>query len=115
MIVSADGDGGMYAGRCPNRKESPSLSDKSKSLVLVNYFKTFPMEELMCIDNSGELINRLHTCYGATGNRWANFVTFNYYKACASFYLNPWPKSYVYIYTYRKVKERIIRSCGHTQ
>lgn len=80
LIVSADGDGGMYAGRCPNRKESPSLSNKSRSLVLVNYFRTIPMKELTCIDNSGELMDMLHTCYGAAGNRWANFVAVNYYK-----------------------------------
>ncbi|KAG8662401.1 hypothetical protein MANES_01G102700v8 [Manihot esculenta] len=80
MVENQYGDGGMFAGRCPNRKESPSLSNKSKSLVLVNYFRTIPMKELTCIDNSEELMDMLHTCYGAAGNRWANFVAVNYYK-----------------------------------
>ncbi|KAF2299238.1 hypothetical protein GH714_031078 [Hevea brasiliensis] len=80
MVENHYGDGGMHAGSCPNRAESPSLNDKSKSLVLVNYFRTIPMKELTCIDNSRELIDMLHTCYDAAGNRWANFVAVNYYK-----------------------------------
>ncbi|KDP24290.1 hypothetical protein JCGZ_25586 [Jatropha curcas] len=80
MVENQYGDGGMHVGSCPNRAESSSLSDKSKSLVLVNYFRTIPMKELTCIDNSGGLINMLHTCYGPAGNRWANFVAVNYYK-----------------------------------
>lgn len=76
----SDGDGGMKEGSCPNRAESSPLDDKSKSLVLVNYFKTTPLKVLTCIDNSGQLINMLQTCYGAAGNRWANFVAVDYYK-----------------------------------
>ncbi|RDX93207.1 PI-PLC X domain-containing protein, partial [Mucuna pruriens] len=74
------GDGGMKAGSCPNRAESPPLNDTSKSLVLVNYFRTTPFKPITCKDNSGGLINMLHTCYGAAGNRWANFVAVDYYK-----------------------------------
>ncbi|KAG8659638.1 PI-PLC X domain-containing protein At5g67130 isoform X2 [Manihot esculenta] len=80
MVENQYGDGGMHAGSCPNRAESPSLNDKSKSLGLVNYFRTIPMKELTCIDNSKDLLDMLHTCYGAAGNRWANFVAVNYYK-----------------------------------
>ncbi|WCJ25540.1 PLC-like phosphodiesterases superfamily protein [Euphorbia peplus] len=80
MVENQYGDGGMHAGKCPNRAESASLNDKSKSLVLVNYFRTLSMKELTCIDNSGELIDMVNTCYNAAGNRWANFVAVNYYK-----------------------------------
>lgn len=75
-----DGNDGMHAGSCPNRAESPPLNDKSKSLVLVNYFESFPIKQTTCVHNSGDLINMLHTCYGAAGNRWANFVAVDYYK-----------------------------------
>jgi len=75
-----DGDGGRKEGSCPNRAESPPLNDKSKSLVLVNYFRTAPFKPVTCQDNSGGLIDMLHTCYGAAGNRWANFVAVDFYK-----------------------------------
>ncbi|GAV87406.1 hypothetical protein CFOL_v3_30832 [Cephalotus follicularis] len=80
MVENQYGDGGMKAGSCPNRSESAPLVDKSKSLVLVNYFSTIPMKETTCVHNSGDLIDMLKTCYGAAGNRWANFVAVNYYK-----------------------------------
>jgi hypothetical protein len=70
----------MKEGNCPNRAESPPLNDTGKSLVLVNYFRSFPLKPLSCEDNSGGLINMLHTCYGASGNRWANFVAVDFYK-----------------------------------
>ncbi|KAK7295505.1 hypothetical protein RJT34_18414 [Clitoria ternatea] len=80
MVENQYGDGGMKAGSCPNRAESSALNDKSKSLVLVNYFRTIPIKPITCEDNSGKLIDMLHTCYGAAGNRWANFVAVDYYK-----------------------------------
>lgn len=80
MVENQYGDGGMKAGSCPNRAESASLDDRSKSLVLVNYFRSPPIKLLSCGDHSGNLINMLHTCYGAAGNRWANFVAVDYYK-----------------------------------
>lgn len=80
ILNCADGDGGRKAGSCPNRAESSPLNDKSKSLVLVNYFRSVPIKPITCEDNSGELINMIHTCYGAAGNRWANFVAVDYYK-----------------------------------
>ena len=70
----------MKAGSCPNRAESSPLDDKSKSLVLVNYFRTTPFKPITCAENSGGLIDMLKTCYGAAGSRWANFVAVDYYK-----------------------------------
>ncbi|KAG4937506.1 hypothetical protein JHK85_052425 [Glycine max] len=80
MVENQYGDGGRKAGSCPNRAESSPLNDKSKSLVLVNYFRSTPIKPITCEDNSGELINMLQTCFGAAGNRWANFVAVDYYK-----------------------------------
>ncbi|KAF8010151.1 hypothetical protein BT93_J0948 [Corymbia citriodora subsp. variegata] len=80
MVENQYGDDGMKAGSCPKRAESATLDDRSKSLVLVNYFRSLPIKLLTCEDNSGDLINMLHTCYGAAGNRWANFVAVDYYK-----------------------------------
>ncbi|EOY03774.1 hypothetical protein QQP08_014709 [Theobroma cacao] len=80
MVENQYGNGGMQAGSCPNRGESSALDDTSKSLVLVNYFHSIPSDSATCKDNSGDLINMLHTCYGAAGNRWANFVAVDYYK-----------------------------------
>lgn len=75
-----DGDGGMEAGNCSNRAESSPLDDKTKSLVLVNYFRSVPIKLSACVQNSEDLIDMLQTCYGASGNRWANFVAVDYYK-----------------------------------
>ncbi|KAH7846773.1 hypothetical protein Vadar_017981 [Vaccinium darrowii] len=80
MVENQYGDGGMKAGSCPNRAESSPLDDKTKSLVLVNYFRTNPIKLSACVQNSAPLIDMLQTCYGASGNRWANFVAVNYYK-----------------------------------
>lgn len=80
MVENQYGNGGMKEGNCPKRGESSALDDKSKSLVLVNYFRTTPIKQLTCGDNSGELINMLRTCYAAAGNRWANFLAVDFYK-----------------------------------
>ncbi|XP_058081502.1 PI-PLC X domain-containing protein At5g67130 [Magnolia sinica] len=80
MVENQYGNGGMNAGSCPNRAESAPLTDTSKSLVLVNYFQSIPIKQLACGHNSADLINMLHTCYGAAANRWANFVAVDYYK-----------------------------------
>ncbi|KAJ8637362.1 hypothetical protein MRB53_011629 [Persea americana] len=80
MVENQHGDDGMQPGICSNRKESSPLYDKSKSLVLVNYFEKIPYPEDSCMHHSGGLINMLHTCYGAAGDRWANFVAVDYYK-----------------------------------
>ncbi|KAG9132663.1 hypothetical protein Leryth_016708 [Lithospermum erythrorhizon] len=78
--VTTDGDDGMDAGKCFNREESSVLSDTSKSLVLVNYFRSIPIKPLACIQNSDGLFNMLQTCHDAAANRWANFVAVDYYK-----------------------------------
>ncbi|KAK3032544.1 hypothetical protein RJ639_036783 [Escallonia herrerae] len=80
MVENQYGDGGMKAGSCPNRAESSPLDDKTKSLVLVNYFRSVPLKLLACSQNSADLSDMLQTCYGAAGNRWANFVAVDYYK-----------------------------------
>ncbi|KAK7381228.1 hypothetical protein VNO78_33759 [Psophocarpus tetragonolobus] len=80
MVENQYGDGGRRAGRCPHRAESSPLNDKSKSLVLVNYFRSAPLKLITCEDNSGGLIDMLQTCRGAAGNRWGNFVAVDYYK-----------------------------------
>ncbi|KHG16842.1 hypothetical protein F383_07605 [Gossypium arboreum] len=80
MVETQYGDSGMQAGSCSNRVESSSLDDKTKSLVLVNYFHSMSSKEKTCEDNSGDLINMLRTCYAAAGNGWANFVAVDYYK-----------------------------------
>ncbi|XP_042970489.1 PI-PLC X domain-containing protein At5g67130-like isoform X1 [Carya illinoinensis] len=80
MVENQYGDGGMRAGNCPNRRESPPLDDKTKSLVLVNYFSSLPFKMTACGHNSADLIKMLHTCFGAAGNRWANFVAVDFYK-----------------------------------
>ncbi|KAK4850941.1 hypothetical protein QYF36_011205 [Acer negundo] len=80
MVENQYGNGGMHDGSCPNRGESSGLDDKSKSLVLVNYFETVPVKQTTCQHNSADLVNMLRTCYAAAGNRWANFVALDYYK-----------------------------------
>lgn len=76
----ADGDGGMEKGNCPNRAESSTMNDKSKSLVLVNYFRTLPLKPLACVQNSGNLLDMLMTCHDTAANRWANFIAVDFYK-----------------------------------
>lgn len=84
LYMSADGKNGMVHGKCPNRADSSALNDRSKSLVLVNHFRTIPIHQATCKDNSKHLINMLSTCYAAAGNRWANFVAVDYYKVKSS-------------------------------
>uniref|UniRef100_A0A0E0IW53 Phosphatidylinositol-specific phospholipase C X domain-containing protein n=1 Tax=Oryza nivara TaxID=4536 RepID=A0A0E0IW53_ORYNI len=75
-----DGDDGMDAGKCSNRAESAPLNDKTKSLVLVNYFPSVPVKVTACLQHSKSLTDMVNTCYGAAGNRWANFLAVDYYK-----------------------------------
>ena len=76
----------MNSGGCPNRAESAAHNDKTKTLVLVNYYKSVPIMKSSCEDNSLELINMLQTCYGAAGNQWANFVAVDFYKVKLLFF-----------------------------
>ncbi|KAK7381229.1 hypothetical protein VNO78_33760 [Psophocarpus tetragonolobus] len=80
MVENKFGNGGTEAGKCSHRKESSPLDDKTKSLVLVNYFRTIPLKPFMCDDHSQRLIDMIQTCHTAAGNRWANFVAVDYYK-----------------------------------
>ncbi|PSS28953.1 PI-PLC X domain-containing protein [Actinidia chinensis var. chinensis] len=80
IVESQYGDGGIDFRSCHKREESAPLHDKSKSLVLINYFDSVPTKKLSCENNSEDLIDMLHTCYKAAGNRWANFVAVDYYK-----------------------------------
>ncbi|CAA0828303.1 PLC-like phosphodiesterases superfamily protein [Striga hermonthica] len=80
MVESQYGDDGMEVGNCFNRAESKVLNDTSRSLVLVNYFRSLPIKLMACVQNSGDLDNMLGTCYTAAGNRWANFVAVDFYK-----------------------------------
>ncbi|KAI3768481.1 hypothetical protein L2E82_19194 [Cichorium intybus] len=70
----------MKAGECPRRAESSPMNDKTKSLVLVNYFRTIPLKFLACSQNNGRLLNVTKTCYRESGNRWANFLAVDFYK-----------------------------------
>ncbi|TXG56653.1 hypothetical protein EZV62_017966 [Acer yangbiense] len=80
MVENQYGYDGMRHGKCSNRAESAPLNDRTKSLVFVNHFGSVPIKKTSCVDNSEELISMLDTCYGAAGNRWANFVAVDYYK-----------------------------------
>lgn len=79
-IDIADGNGGMVAGSCPNRAESPAMNTQSRSLVLVNYFPDVPNFPQACKYNSAPLISMLNTCYEAAGKRWPNFIAVDFYK-----------------------------------
>lgn len=80
LFQLVDGDGGMKAGDCFSRAESSPLNDTTKSLVLVNFFRSVPLEPLACAQNSQDLSNMLQTCHAAAANRWANFLAVDYYK-----------------------------------
>lgn len=84
VFMNADGKDGMVRGKCSKRADSSELNDRSKSLVLVNHFRTIPIHQASCKDNSQDLMNMLSTCYHASGNRWANFVAVDYYKVQCS-------------------------------
>lgn len=75
-----DGNGGMKAGLCPNRAESPPMNTTSRSLVLVNYFPDLANIAQACKDNSAPLLRMLNTCYEAAGKRWPNFIAIDFYK-----------------------------------
>ncbi|KAH8498483.1 hypothetical protein H0E87_017407 [Populus deltoides] len=73
-------DGGMIAGSCPNRAESPASVATSRSLVLVNYFPDRTDVTQACKHNSAPLMDTMNTCYQAAGKRWPNFIAVDFYK-----------------------------------
>ncbi|GAB2227332.1 hypothetical protein Droror1_Dr00009149 [Drosera rotundifolia] len=80
VVENQYGDGGMIAGSCPNRAESPSMNTMSISLVLQNYFPTDPNATEACADNSAPLISMMNTCYKVDANRWPNFFAVDFYQ-----------------------------------
>ncbi|KAL7156826.1 hypothetical protein ABFS83_02G035400 [Erythranthe nasuta] len=74
------GNGGMVAGSCPNRAESPAMNVTSRSLVVMNYFPDNPDVVQACKQNSGPLVTMMNTCYQADGGRWPNFIAVDFYK-----------------------------------
>ncbi|KAM3271495.1 hypothetical protein ACQJBY_041974 [Aegilops geniculata] len=80
MVENNYGDDGMDAGECSNRAESAPLNDKTKSLVLMNYFPSVPVKLTACLQHNKGLTDMASTCYSAAGNRWANFIAVDYYK-----------------------------------
>ncbi|XP_016726568.1 PI-PLC X domain-containing protein At5g67130 isoform X1 [Gossypium hirsutum] len=80
FLGTTDGNGGMIAGSCPNRAESPAMNATSRSLVLINYFPDIPDVTQACRHNSAPLISMMNTCHVAAGNRWPNFIAVDFYK-----------------------------------
>ncbi|XP_030486508.2 PI-PLC X domain-containing protein At5g67130 [Cannabis sativa] len=80
VVENQYGNGGMKAGSCPNRAESPPMNTTSRSLVLMNYFRDVPSLTQGCKDNSAPLLAMVNTCHNASGKRWPNFIAVDYYK-----------------------------------
>ncbi|PKI33520.1 hypothetical protein CRG98_046076 [Punica granatum] len=61
MVENQYGDGGMQAGLCPNRGESPPMNATTRSLVLMNYFPDRPDLTQACKYNSAPLMSMAKT------------------------------------------------------
>jgi hypothetical protein len=51
MYVWIDGDGGMSSRSCHSRSESLDMGNRTRSLVLVNYFHTVPLGVTECAEH----------------------------------------------------------------
>ncbi|TQD84836.1 hypothetical protein C1H46_029614 [Malus baccata] len=81
VVENQYGSGGIIPGSCPNRAESSPMNTKSRSLVLVNFFRDLPNASASCMDNSAPLLSAASkTCYEAAGKRWPNFIAVDYYE-----------------------------------
>ncbi|KAH6830315.1 PLC-like phosphodiesterases superfamily protein [Perilla frutescens var. hirtella] len=80
MVENQYGDDGMMPKSCVNRGESSALSDKTKSLILMNHFASLPRKGMACVQNSEDLPGMLQTCHHAAGERWPNFLAVDFYK-----------------------------------
>ncbi|AEE76222.1 putative PLC-like phosphodiesterase, TIM beta/alpha-barrel domain superfamily [Arabidopsis thaliana] len=80
MIENQYGDGGMKAGVCTNRPESVAMGDRSRSLILVNYFPDTADVIGSCKQNSAPLLDTVKNCQEASGKRWPNFIAVDFYK-----------------------------------
>ncbi|XP_051207261.1 PI-PLC X domain-containing protein At5g67130 [Lolium perenne] len=80
MVENQYGDGGMSSRSCHSRSESLAMGNRTRSLVLVNYFHTVPLGVTECAEHSLGLAGVLRACHAAAGNRWANFLAVDYYK-----------------------------------
>ncbi|KAJ4779597.1 PI-PLC X domain-containing protein [Rhynchospora pubera] len=80
VVENQYGDLGMVPGKCPNRNESSSMDDTTKSLVLINFFPENPNSISACSNNSAPLLSMVNTCHNASANRWANYIAVDFYK-----------------------------------
>lgn len=78
FLENESGDPGVKSGSCPNRKESQPLNSGSASLFLMNYFPTYPIEDLACKEHSSPLAQMIGTCSKAAG-KMPNFLAVNFY------------------------------------
>lgn len=94
-----DGNEGMVSGKCPNRAESSSMDNKTKSLVLMNFFPDNPSLISACSNNSAPLLSMLNTCHSASANRWANYIAVDFYKVFRSciFLVGYWSFNLIFV------------------
>ncbi|KAL3568124.1 hypothetical protein D5086_030775 [Populus alba] len=92
-----DCEAGLYCSSClvgfsGSRCVRSTITNQFKLLEMYGYVihlngnviiiphLSIPMKELSCENNSGNLINMLHTCDGAAATRLINFVVVDYYN-----------------------------------